>query len=827
MAQEEDGSKLAPALHSAIQGPPQDLCLAPGALLTELGWVGCGALDYRDAVLQATGDIEPFPFQARIASEGFPKTLLGPTGSGKTLAIVLAWLWRRRLHPDQAVRASTPRRLVYCLPMRVLVEQVRDCAREWVANLGLTSEVPVYTLMGGEIDRDWDRFPEQDAILVGTQDQLLSRGLNRGYAMSRYRWPVQYGLLNTDALWVMDEVQLMGPGLPTSVQLQAFREALGAWSSCRSVWMSATLDEKALQTVDAPEWSEPFTLGPEDRAHTDLADRLGARKRLHRMGLEAGAKGYAKDLAAEVAQLHQPGTLTLVIQNTVQRAQETARQLGVGEGGGPEVVLLHSSFRPPDRERILQRITADLSGDGRIVVATQAVEAGIDLSARTLVTELAPWSSVVQRCGRCNRRGEFDDAEVWWIDVPEKQSPPYEAEHLAIARESLESLDDVGIESLDTVEDRTPRPICPVIRKPDVLDLFDTTPDLSGQDVDVSPYIRQQDDHDVSVFWRELGGESDEPQPRPRPEELCSVGIGRLRNVLAKLGPGMACTWDALDSRWAAASPSRLRPGMTVMLSTETATYDPDLGWWEKAKEAVSVVPLPASHEAPEGYDANHLAYDDTPATIAEHTEPVVRAVKQLRGDLSGTDGPPEDAWESLIRAARWHDAGKAHPEFQGRLGRGPEAEGEPLAKGPYDRDASERKHFRHELASALAALAAGESFLTAYLIAAHHGKVRLSLRSMPEEKMPPDNHARFARGVWEGDVLPATDLGGGIRMPETTLDLACMEMGLSDSGEPSWLNRSLELLVRLGPFRLAYLEALLRVADWRASAGEEGGADD
>ena len=85
-------------------------------------------------------------------------------------------------------------------------------------------------LMGGDVDRDWDRYPERDTILIGTQDMLLSRALNRGYAMSRFRWPVQFGLLNNDCLWVMDEVQLMGSGLATTTQLQAFRRKLGTTS---------------------------------------------------------------------------------------------------------------------------------------------------------------------------------------------------------------------------------------------------------------------------------------------------------------------------------------------------------------------------------------------------------------------------------------------------------------------------------------------------------------------------------------------------------------------------------------------------------------------
>lgn len=50
-------------------------------------------------------------------------------------------------------------------------------------------------------------------VLVGTQDMLLSRALNRGYGMSRFDWPVHFGLLNQGCHWIVDEVQLMGPGL--------------------------------------------------------------------------------------------------------------------------------------------------------------------------------------------------------------------------------------------------------------------------------------------------------------------------------------------------------------------------------------------------------------------------------------------------------------------------------------------------------------------------------------------------------------------------------------------------------------------------------------
>ena len=63
--------------------------------------------------------------------------------------------------------------------------------------------------MGGADAGGWHLYPEADAVLIGTQDMLLSRAMNRGYASPRARWPMEFGLLNQDALWVMDEVQLM------------------------------------------------------------------------------------------------------------------------------------------------------------------------------------------------------------------------------------------------------------------------------------------------------------------------------------------------------------------------------------------------------------------------------------------------------------------------------------------------------------------------------------------------------------------------------------------------------------------------------------------
>lgn len=173
---------------------------------------------------------EPFPFQRRLATDiNLPRLVDIPTGTGKTAAVILAWLWMRRFAADE-IRMAIPRRLVYCLPMRVIVEQTRDSAILWLHRLNLlggeatlegerenervkayvpswddSAKIVVTVLMGGEDADEWDLHPERDAIIIGTQDMLLSRALNRGYGMNRYRWSMHFGITSTTN-WITIEV---------------------------------------------------------------------------------------------------------------------------------------------------------------------------------------------------------------------------------------------------------------------------------------------------------------------------------------------------------------------------------------------------------------------------------------------------------------------------------------------------------------------------------------------------------------------------------------------------------------------------------------------
>ena len=73
------------------------------------------------------------------------------------------------------------------------------------------------------------------------------------------------------------------------------------------------------------------------------------------------------------------------------------------------------------------------------------------------------------------------------------------------------------------------------------------------------------------------------------------------------------------------------------------------------------------------------------------------------------------------------------------------------------------------------------------------------------------------SRWEWsEGDELPTLQTPVGDRGPRR-LELAEMELG--GGGGRSWVTLACGLGDAHGPFALAYLEALVRIADWRASA--------
>ncbi|TLD68814.1 CRISPR-associated helicase Cas3' [Phragmitibacter flavus] len=774
--------------------------------------------DFANFFEKATGN-PPYDYQCRVAELDCESRLISiPTGLGKTAAVILAWLWNRVHNKSD----KWPRRLVYCLPMRTLVEQTRDEAEKWIAKLveaDLAQGAPpqVHILMGGEDKSDWDLYPEKPAILIGTQDMLLSRALNRGYGMARARWPMHFGLINNDALWIIDEMQLMGAGLATTAQLQAFRPS---GTNTHTWWMSATLQPSWLDTPDTQNLLAELPPIITTSAPTGISKPLTLAPPMDERGI-----------ASLIADSHPP-RITLVVLNTVNRAHAVYEALLKNKAfvSVADIHLAHSRFRPAERAAWRARF---LSRDAaiekpRVIIATQVVEAGVDISSDKLITELAPWTSLVQRFGRAARYG--GTASITVIDIAdEKKAAPYDFSALEAARSELKQLTDVSIESLVVREQSlTPErravlyPYSPdfLLLPHEIDELFDTTADLSGADLDISRYIRSSSDTDCQIAWI---AEKPAPEYAPSTLELCSVPIGDAKKF-AETRKNAVWRWDYLDGEWKTAGRDNIFPGITLIALATAGGYSENTGFDLSSKNTVLVVPrqIPPIESPDSRQDSDALSVSASFQTIKEHGEEVLAELQKIGLELS----------PALEHAALWHDLGKAHPAFQSIIRDNP---GKDTAKAPPGHwlktyrisDNDLRPGFRHELASALALLMLRQSLpvqftdedfnLLLYVVVAHHGKVRARLASAPVDQEHPVAKAGGEmpiRGIMKNDVVPGAAFG----LPDATLSLDPAAIGFSPKTGAAWTERVIGLLETFGAFRLAYLETLLRAADCRAS---------
>ena len=189
--------------------------------------------------------------------------------------------------------------------------------------------------------------------------------------------------------------------------------------------------------------------------------------------------------------------------------------------------------------------------------------------------------------------------------------------------------------------------------------------------------------------------------------------------------------------------------------------------------------------------------------SLRSHTDGVVRAIEMMVGDLVG-----EEIKTALTAAAEYHDYGKVDVRFQAWLRNGDRKAAEfaprPIAKSGQvvlkgQRECGLPEGFRHELLSLLFAQNsmegnAGARDLVLHLIASHHGYCRpfAPVSIDPEAECVAFESARVCRK--ERLEQAAHALGSGVA------------------------DRFWRLTRRYGWWGLAYLEAMLRLADWQAS---------
>lgn len=385
----------------------------------------------------------PLSWQSRLFREYFalgriPDAVDIPTGLGKT-AVMALWLIAR------ANGASLPRRLVYVVDRRAVVDQATDFAiklRERLdsravylkAGLGLNHcSLPISTLRGQYADnRAWLEDPASAAIIVGTVDMVGSRLLFEGYGVSRKMRPYHAGLLGADSLIVLDEAHLVPPferlleAIEGSDEYRALadpdKDAIPAF---KLLSLSATGRDRTgsifkLQGhLDAPAGSRG-----------DLDDQTVVRRLVAEKIATLVSKTSEKledALAAQAWALADGGSAPIrclvfsssrgIAEKARQRVQQLAREDKTQKAGSGQIEteLLVGARRVRERQNLmmdwleakgfLAGVNVELTRPA-FLFATSAGEVGVDLDADHIICDLVAWERLVQRFGRVNRRGE-------------------------------------------------------------------------------------------------------------------------------------------------------------------------------------------------------------------------------------------------------------------------------------------------------------------------------------------------------------------------------------------------------------------------------------
>jgi len=718
--------------------------------------------DFSDFFEEVYGH-DPFPWQKRllrqVAAKGeWPAVLDLPTGSGKTAAIDIA-VFHLALESGRPQGRRAPVRIAFVVDRRLVVDDALERAEKLVEALAnpqglVTKRVAerLRTLSGddgppllarrlrGGIPRedDWARTPSQPTVLCSTVDQIGSRLLFRGYGVTNSMKPVHAGLIGSDCLILLDEAHLAEP----------FQQTLG-WVSIykgdnwRESDVNAPWDTALLTATPGGRTEDVFPLDENDKVHPVLKRRLEACKPAilippAKSGKDEGegskddaGADYEKDVEQRAQALLRQVAKALedfrdgkngvskpaigVVANRVARARRLFELLhGRYDGDDINLLLLIGPARPVERDRIARRLEPIRTGADRnlgrplVLVATQCIEAGVDIDLDALITEAAPLDSLRQRFGRLNRDGRKIEPYAAVIaakadllartDDPVYGTaikPAWDSLNAAATKKGKDKFVDFGINQL-SVEMRpdalTDKPDAPVLL-PAHLDLLSQSSPVPAADPEVALYLhgseRQPDT--VTVIWR---GDIDAVYAedknvdirriltlvRPRSGEAIELPLWAVRRWLneeetdanladiASREPGesgrqagrLAFRWrgDTEDSRWIGSG--EIRPGDTIVVPASYGGVD-EYGWNPACTKPAKDV----AQNSAEPYAGRRFAVRVAPGLLEGKTsndaladaisEAETQRLKDIRYSLLSLDLPDEirSALERLNEARK------------------------------------------------------------------------------------------------------------------------------------------------------------------------------
>lgn len=354
----------------------------------------------------------PYKYQQKVAElllSGKNVILTVPTGAGKTWASIVPFLYAQQLG-----NIDFPQKMIYSLPLRTLTSSIfTDVSEKLQKNKAFQGLISLHT---GEYKND-EHF--ENDIIFSTIDQTLSNFLCFPLSLSKRQANINAGALVGSYL-VFDEFHLLDPKLSMATTLGLLKTLKNL---CRFCIMTATLSDLYINELKTAVNAEVVSIDnfPDDVILiSSLKIPEGYTKKKTVIVNSETIKSHT------ILELHKKKTI--VICNRIEKAQQLYNEImgsdlkcfeNLKAFKKSNVICLHSRYFDNDRKKKeldLRRIFGNKNEESAILISTQVIEAGMDISCDIMHVEISPINSFLQRAGRCARwEGEF--GEIYVYDV--------------------------------------------------------------------------------------------------------------------------------------------------------------------------------------------------------------------------------------------------------------------------------------------------------------------------------------------------------------------------------------------------------------------------
>lgn len=360
--------------------------------------------------------------------------LKAPTGSGKMEAVVFPCL-------------AKGYRLILPLPARSLIEDQKERIEEYiktfsalpenqnrefslVVDTGSQMERLIYQ-NGDRVDRKINsrRHLYKGDVILTTLDKFLYRYFSFGDKQKSFVFPLRIHRDQTHSektLICFDEAHSYD-----DISFTNFHSLVQSlYEAGRSlILMTATMPEENIQRFEYLDIIDYIKNSENANTLREFQQQSYETKAFEWLNEVQRDSNNPQSFQTTISQLvlkewkSKPNRRIIAVVETVKDAvaiyQKVKDDLGCNNTSAQFLFLYHGRISdiPKDSEfsrsnRYKNLKSRDENNQPYILITTHAIEVGCDLNSEVLISEICPPENLIQRAGRCNRRGNIPDAKV-------------------------------------------------------------------------------------------------------------------------------------------------------------------------------------------------------------------------------------------------------------------------------------------------------------------------------------------------------------------------------------------------------------------------------